>query len=235
MKKIIFTTILIPIIFLACNKKKQEKKGDTGQDTTVALTPFQKACKHNNVLKTIAERRSIRIFKDQDISDDTLKLLIKAAQWAPSASNTQTWRFIVVRDTATRMKIAREVHRIFNKEREKKAPFDKIKKYLGVDAPIQVFVFNDTRGFIDEVSKKSNAIGCYAAIQNFLLAAKSMEIGTCWQAFQLLAKDNIYELLEVPKGLELVSTIAVGYPGENPEPPKRKHQLKEILKFEKWE
>ncbi|MQY82519.1 nitroreductase, partial [archaeon] len=59
-----------------------------------------------NVLETIKTRRSVRKYKPQEISDEDLKEILKAAQLAPSAGNKQPWRFVVVRDSETKKRLA---------------------------------------------------------------------------------------------------------------------------------
>jgi nitroreductase len=50
-----------------------------------------------NVFEAIKERRSIRSFKEQDVKEEDIEMLIEAARWAPSAGNIQPWEFIIVR------------------------------------------------------------------------------------------------------------------------------------------
>ena len=59
-----------------------------------------------DVLEAIKLRRSIRHYKEDPVSDDMVNMVLEAANWAPSWGNTQCWRFIVVRDRETRLRIA---------------------------------------------------------------------------------------------------------------------------------
>lgn len=189
---------------------------------------FENKVQDSEVFKTIRQRRSVRDFKDKKVSNDIVKTLIRAAQWAPSSHNHQTWRFVVVRDENKRMKIAKVAHEKSGAE----GSFDEIKKYLGMDAPLQIFVFNDTR--VSD-NPEADAVGCYAATQNLLLAATDMGLGTCWQGWPLSAGKVIDEVLNVPEDFEAVATVALGYPDTDPEAPERKHELEEILWFEEYQ
>ena len=195
-----------------------------GQDTNL----FEQKAGESDVFKAIRHRRSVRDFKDKPVSNDIIKTLVRAARWAPSSHNHQTWRFIAVRDNDARMKIARAAHKHSGAE----GSFKEIRKYLGMDAPVQIFVFNDTES---RENPEADAVGCYAATQNLLLAAYDMGLATCWQGWPLSAGKVIDEVLNVPEGFEAVATVALGYPDANPEAPERKHELEEILWFEKYE
>ncbi len=194
-----------------------------GQDKTL----FEQKVRESDVFKTIRHRRSVRDFKDKPVSDEVIKTLVEAARWAPSSHNHQTWRFIAVRDDDARMKIAKEAHKHSGAE----GAFEEIKKYLGMDAPVQIFVFNDTEG---RKNPEADAVGCYAATQNLLLAAHDMGLATCWQGWPLSAGEVINKVLNVPDGFEAVATVALGYPDADPEAPERKHELDDILWFDEY-
>lgn len=219
-------SIVLTLFFLdSCTQKHNER------DTFNNQLTFNEVIKESPVFKTIYERRSVRVFKNKEVDDNTIRLLVEAAQWAPSPVNVQTWRFIAVRDSVKRNEIAHTVHVRFNENRDTPVAYDDLKKYLGVDAPVQIFVFNDTR---ESKDPEGDAIGCYAAVQNFILAAQSIGLSTCWQGFPVMAKDVVNRLFEVPEGFELVASIALGYANEQPERKERKYELNEILSFEKW-
>jgi nitroreductase len=198
----------------------------TAQNSPVV---FEELTETHEVFETIKTRRSIREFETRDVSNDTIELLIRAAQWAPSSRNTQTWRFIVVKDHTKRTKIAKAA---FKKYDDGSGDYEATKKYLGMEAPVQVFVFNDT---LRSANPSGDAIGCYAATQNLLLAAKDLGLGTCWQAMPMAAGTVIDKMLNVPEHFDLVATVALGYPAEHPKTKARKHKLEEILWFENYQ
>lgn len=224
MKRILFIVIALFFI-ISCTSNKTDEMYLNNNNS------FNNLVETNAVFKTIYERRSVREFKDKDVDDNIIRILVEAAQWAPSSLNVQSWRFVAVKDTVVRLKIAKTVWQRYNQNREQPVPFNNLKKYLGLNAPVQIYVFNDTRNSKDP---HDDAIGCYAAIQNFILAAQSIGLGTCWQSFPVMAKDVTEEILDVPDGFDLVSTIAIGYSNEKPERKERKYNIDEILSFEKW-
>ena len=116
----------------------------------------------NEVLKAIRTRRTIRRFKPDPVKDENLRTILDAGRWAPSFSNLQPWRFIVIRDT------------------EIKSALDKAAResvlHLGInEAPVVILVCVDRR--IDPLhSIEAGA----AATQNMALAAQSLGLNTSW-------------------------------------------------------
>lgn len=199
------------------------------------LNKFEKLCTDNLVFKTIRDRRSIRQFENRDIDDITLQVLIQAAHLAPSAWDTQTCRYIIVRNREVRLSIAHAVLDIMTNITNEEATFSEHKKYLGIDSPVQIFVCNDSRRLGDSRKEAEAKVNCYASTQNLLLAAHAIGLGACWQGDPILAKETIKRLLDIPQGIEPVTSIAIGYSMENPDQPPRKQKLDDILFYEKMD
>lgn len=145
-----------------------------------------------NILK---ERRSIRKYSDKPVSHELITKVLAAGQWAPSGLNNQPWRFLVIHDQG---------------QKEKLAGFTKysciIKK-----APALILVFLDHQATYDR-DKDLMAIG--ACIQNMLLEAYSLGIGTCWLGEILRRKKAVAGYLRIPANLELMAVISLGYSAE---------------------
>lgn len=132
----------------------------------------------------ITTRRSVRAYSGQAIPEAALQRVLEAARVAPSANNGQPWRFVVVKDAATRGKIA-------------------------VAANGQMFVA-DAPVVIVCCGKRSNRIDMGIAIEHLALAARNEGLGTCWVgAFQ---EAPIRKLLGVPGDHDIVMLLPVGYP-----------------------
>lgn len=152
----------------------------------------------------IKERRSIRSFKDKDVTDEEIYDLLEAAMLAPSAGNEQPWHFIIVDDEEIINKIP-EFH-----------PYSKmitqVNKAILVCADI-----NNTKyeGFWVQ--------DCAAATENILLRAVELGLGTVWLGIypneELVIKFK--NLFELPDNIIPVSLIPVGYPDVNKEKPDR--------------
>ncbi|MGC9468227.1 MAG: nitroreductase family protein [Anaerolineae bacterium] len=148
-----------------------------------------------DALETIFTRRSIRKYTGQPVSEENLKTLLEAAMNAPSANNRQPWHFIVVDDRAQLNGIM-EAH-----------PYSK----MLAEAPMAIIVVGDTA-----TSSSYFQQDCAAAIENLLLAARAMGLGTVWLGVYPNEKrvEGIAELFGIPEPYVPLAVIAVGHPAE---------------------
>lgn len=171
----------------------------------------------NNKLDFIFGRRSIRSYGPGDVSDETLTHLLEAAMAAPSACAQDPWRFIVVREQAARQKLV------------EKLPYGK----MLLQAPVGIVVCGDLQAAHDH--QLSYLLqDCSAAIENILLAARALGLGTCWIGVHP-REDRIKHLrqvLELPEPIIPVSVIALGHPAETKEP--RTRYNPDFVRFGKW-
>jgi F420 biosynthesis protein FbiB-like protein len=175
-----------------------------------------------NTLDVIAARRSIRRFKDTPIPDDALQAILTAATQAPSGKNRQPWRFVVVQGDQ-RVEMVRIMRQGIA---EMKAQGHDTGSALGSahimeQAPVTVFVLNPeglhpwlTRSieqmFIDLINIQS--IG--AAIQNMLLAALDLGLGSLWIGDIHYAYEELRDWLGTES--QLIAAVSFGYPDESP-------------------
>jgi len=154
-----------------------------------------------DVFEAIKSRRSIRQFTDEPIGKDALDRLLDAARWAPTASNQQKWRFVVVTSPPVKELIRKFAPGIFVMP----AAFIVICVQKAPDA--------------NRWTEETYLADCAIAAQNILLAAHEMGIGSCMALSY--AKVAIKEILDIPEGIEPLLVITLGYPAEDPEPPPR--------------
>ena len=165
------------------------------------------------VLKAIYERRSIRHFSDAGVDREKIKETLKAASWAPSGLNNQPWRFALIQDADVKERLA------------------KLTRYANTmrGAAVLVAVFLDTESSYDR-TKDCQAVG--AAIQNLMLAAQSMDLGTAWIGEILKNKDEVRKILDLPERLELMAVVAVGEPAHRDQSSHRR-PLEELIVFDR--
>jgi F420 biosynthesis protein FbiB-like protein len=195
----------------------------------------------NPVLKAIKERRSIRKFQDKDVDSAKIDQILKAATWAPSANNDQPWKFVVVRSKETKEKIVEALKlRMKDYYESQGISLDQMVAYWSniFAAPVHIFVFCDTSGIElekewEETQMLWSIQGVSAACQNILLAAHALGLGSVWTGVTLTVEDEIKAILQVPKKVRLMTTIAIGYPASEPLPPVRK-PLSDVAFFETW-
>lgn len=194
----------------------------------------------NHTLETIKRRHSIRMFTSQPIPDDYLKIILNAANMAPSAHNQQSWRFIIIEGEKKR-----ELVELIN---SKAAEFPKSSSVLLrmasrsiAGAPVVIAVAN-TGDLIEHGTKlfqidRNRAFDFFrtmeiqssaAAVQNLLLAATSLGLATVWLGILFLIKDEVLELLGEPKG-EFMAVIPIGYAAKDSKGPE-KRPLELIIK-----
>ncbi len=147
---------------------------------------------------------------------ETVEKLVDSARWAPSAGNTQPWRFIIVRKPEIKRKLAAAVGQSFVEE-----------------APIVIVVCADEDRSSMRYGVRGKTLYCIqdtaAAIQNIHLAAYSLGLGTCWiGAFR---EEEARRILKIPRGVRPVAIIPVGYAAEAPSPRSRR-SLSQIVHYE---
>jgi len=171
------------------------------------------------VFEAIKSRRSIRAYTRKEVPEEDVEKLIDAARWAPSAGNIQPWEFIVVRDTAIKRRLSTAA----------------LDQTFIEEAPVVIVVCaNEMQSGWGYGSRGVN-LYCLqdtaAAIQNILLAACALGLGTCWVgAFQ---EEEARAALKVPRGVRPIAIIPVGHPAERPEPRFRR-SIKEIIHYETY-
>lgn len=129
----------------------------------------------NEVLEAIRKRRSVRLFKPEQITRSELDAIINAGLWAPSSHNTQPWHLTVIQDAAMIKQLSDQT-----KQALRTSGVEQVQKYansdrsLLYDAPTVIVVAGSQGDSFEPI------VDCAAAIQNMLVAAESLGIGSCW-------------------------------------------------------
>ena len=152
----------------------------------------------------IIKRRSIRKYKDTPVSEELVEKLLKAAMYAPSANNFQSWQFIVVNQRPILEQIVK-VH-----------PYSR----MLLTAPVAIIICGDENY---EKLPGYNAVNCSAATENLMVAAYGFGLGSCWVGLYPREErmSGIRDLFKLPQEILPVSLIAVGYPDEEKQLPER--------------
>jgi nitroreductase len=185
----------------------------------------------NETIKTILNRRSVRSYSSEQIKDEELDLIIKAGLYAPSAHNQQPWHFTVVQDK----KLIDNLNKATKEEMSKiednflKATASNENYHIFYNSPTIIVISGEKSAMLPNTD-------CAAATQNMLLAAESLNIGTCWIGFVsfLFRSNKVQEyikLLEIPEGFEPYYAVAVGYKTkENTQAPLRRENTVNYVK-----
>lgn len=195
--------------------------------------------------EAMEKRRSIRKFKPAPIADDILKSLLESARLAPSGCNAQPWRFKIIKDGATKMKLARAAH----------------DQSFIADAPVVLVCCADIRGYLEgtvssiqdlertgvieeqvaeTILKRTEAMAAMPvsqlapriafnvaiAVEHIVLRALDFGLGSCW--IRLFDEQAIRDIFGWDDNIHVVNLLPVGYPAEEPGPRNRR-PLEDIL------
>ncbi len=168
------------------------------------------------VYAAISTRKSVRAFQDREVPEEVVSRLFEATRLAPSASNRQEWRFVVVRDSETRKRLALAARG---------------QGFVG-DAPIVVACCAETDGHMMSCGQLSYPIDVTIAIDHLTLCATTEGLGTCWiGAFD---EGQVKEILGIPRQIRVVALLPVGYPQDPAPVEKSRLSIEKIVKYERW-
>lgn len=162
----------------------------------------------NTVIENIKKRRSIRKYLPEQIKETELNEIIEAGMYAPSAHNDQSWHFTVIQNKELIDFISAKTKELMaNSEVEWIAKMGKNEKlHVFYDAPTVIIVSGRDGAY-------SPLIDCSAATQNMILAAESLNIGSCWNGlvrFFFGQKEEISKL-NIPEGYTPFYAVSFGY------------------------
>jgi nitroreductase len=214
--------------------------GETGQESG---TP------HIELFEAMRTARSLRRFRPEPVPDEVLARCLQAATWAPSGSNAQNWRFIVLRSPEARAilgpafragwewvctKIYGYEPRPADDDTSHQARMTRTMLHL-VDnfehVPVYVLFCHKLTGFVDEFLEAGSI---FPAMQNFLLAARAHGLGTVPSTWFTFAEDKLRDYVGIPEGWRIAALVAVGWPEGN-HGPVRRRPLHKVTALDTWD
>jgi len=163
--------------------------------------------------EVIKTRRSIRAYRSDPVPEKTLRKVLEAARIAPSGSNRQPWKFIVVKDKNLKEKIAQLCYG----------------QHFISQAPIVIvacgYNIHYNRG--DYMGDYSMLVDVTIAMDHLILAARAEGLGTCW--IGSFKNDEIKKLLKIPPEVQVVALTPLGYPKEEFSSVTQRKPLEEIV------
>ncbi len=165
-----------------------------------------------SVIDAIFNRRSIRNFLSEKPKKEDILKIIEAGIWAPSGHNNQPWRFVIIWSEELKEKLAKLT----------------IYGHLVRKAPVLIGVFLDKKSMYHQIKDHQSAGAC---LQNMMLCAYSLGLGTCWLGEILKNEKEVKELLGLtPSEYEMVALLAIGYPNDKSKRTGRKPLSEFLLK-----
>lgn len=191
------------------------------------------------------QRRSIRKFEDKPVTGELVLQVLSAAGWAPSAHNSQPWRFIVVEASAVKRMLSDRMAEAWAADMAKDGlSVDEAKRVERCErfahAPVLVVACLSVEGMMSfpdvqrQQTERDLAVeSLAAAIQNMLLAAHDLGLGACWYCAPAFCKETVRQSLKIPEAIEPTALILMGYPAEAPTAPTKK-PVKDYCFVDSW-
>ena len=162
---------------------------------------------YDTLFELMAAQRAIRHFDRRDVDDATISRLLRAATRAPSGSNRQPWRFIVVRDRDSKEKLGA----IFD-ELGAAMPGGPPSRMPWPEVPVLVVFCSEYVYGRSEAGTAALGASIYPAVQNFLLAAAALGLGTVMTTRWKAREVEVREILGVPESLAVMAIVPLGWP-----------------------
>lgn len=165
----------------------------------------------NQTMDDIKQRRSIRSYKEEQISDAELQMILEAGVYAPSGNNKQSWHFTVVQDQKVLKELNNETKGVMA---ESEDPF---LRRMGNNEDFNVFCGAPTVVVVSGDDENTNSvIDCALATQNMMIAAQSLGVSSCYIIsvsflFGGAEGEYFYEKLGIPAGYKVYNAILLGY------------------------
>ena len=169
-----------------------------------------------NVIDAIKTRKSVRAYRDRPIENEKLEVVLEAARLAPSASNRQEWRFVIVRNPETREKLAQAAGN---------------QGFIG-KAPVVIVACAETDNHVMRCGQLCYPIDVAIALDHMALTAVELGLGTCWIGH--FDESKVKEILDIPQNIRVVELMPLGYPVDPAVITKRRLPLGTIVKYEQW-
>jgi len=183
-----------------------------------------------DTIEAIRTRRSVRKFADKAVEPEKIQTILEAVQAAPSWSNMQCWRLVVVKSAETRAKISdlSYVESFFSARGYKSNPAQK-----GIaDAPVVIVLCAVPEQSGEMVGQPYYMTDAGIASENLMLAAHAVGLATVFVG--VFDEEKLGDLLEIPPGVRIVGIFPVGYALSEPKAGPPRKPLEEIVFYEKW-
>jgi len=187
-------------------------------------------------------QRAIRFLKPDPIADDVLNQILEAAVRAPSGGNSQPWAFIVVRDPALKQQLAVWYKDfwddVYSKRPDRQdSPVSRSAGHLVhhfAEAPVIVIpCIVGSKG--SDRDTMTTGASIYPAVQNLMLAAVGLGVGSVITTFLQNHEDKVKSLLRVPDNYQTACAVPLGYPsGEETFGGSKRRPLDEVVHWDRW-
>jgi nitroreductase len=185
-----------------------------------------------DAIDAIHRRTSVRRFRPDAVSRETIQLLLDSAVRAPNHKLTEPWRFAVLmgaaRDSYAEIRAAHRLKRFTDPaSAEALAGAGKVRREA-LETPAFIVVMCAVSP--DEVTREEDYAAAMMATANMMIAAESLELGTYLRTGGIMREPALAALIGLPEGFRIVGILSVGYPAET-EAPKRRRPAGELTRW----
>ncbi len=166
------------------------------------------------VMEAIQTRKSIRTYQQKPIEEEKIQQIVEAGRMAPSATNQQAWKFVVVTDPALRQQMMAACHN---------------QACVGSAPMVMAVCTNEVRNM--SCGQPARTVDCSIALAYMQLEAAELGIGSCWLG--AFSAEQVQQVLQIPAEYQVVAVSPFGYPAEEGRERSRK-PMEEVLVREQW-
>ena len=163
----------------------------------------------------VRSRYSVRRYQGKPVEPDKLDRILEAARLAPSGSNRQPWKFVVVRDKSTREKLMKAA---------------KNQTFIA-QAPVVIAACGTIADYLMSCGQLSCPVDVSIAVDHMTLQAVEEGLGSCWVC--AFSEPDVRKILGIPDTVRVVTLLPMGYPAEKPAARPR-NSIEECFCFEKY-
>ncbi|MGB9640490.1 MAG: nitroreductase family protein [Anaerolineales bacterium] len=197
-----------------------------------------------NAQEWLTSRRSVRHFQERKIAHHTIERILELSRWAPSAHNTQPWRFVVLENESSRRKLADALGESFRQDLlQEGIPSAEVEKRVErsrrriIQAPAAILLclaeedIPPTTSTIQQAGEQMMAVQSVAlAGGQLMLAAHTLGVASVWLCAPLYAPQIAQRVLDLAATWQPQALILLGYAAQTPEAPPRK-PLEDVALF----
>jgi nitroreductase len=170
-----------------------------------------------NVHEAIATRKSVRKWADKPVPAEVLERVLASTRLAPSARNAGEWRLVVVQDAELRRRLGEAASN---------------QTFVG-EAPVVIVGCSETDRRLMKCGQPAFLIDASIALDHLTLAAVEEGLGTCW--IGSFDPDSVREILGIPKDVEIVEIMPMGYPADPTKVEgKKRPDPAELFRYDGW-
>ena len=196
-----------------------------------------------SLFECIHSQRAIRRFTDAPVSDETLATVLSAAIQAPSGGNRQPWYFLAVRDPAIKRRLGEWYLEAWSEVVAGMGEGASAQPYRSgavlaremQKVPVLILVCIDRPGNGVETDQLTRGASVYPAVQNLMLAARALGLGSVLTTLHTRYESEVKELLGIPEMVDTAALIPLGYPAEGERfGGARRRPLEEVTFYDRW-